>query len=250
MKKLLGIAILLAAIALIYMYTKKSLPADKNVLVVGTHPNFQPFEYKENGELKGFEIELVHALAKQLRKEVVFKDMAFDALLIEAQAGRIDMIASALTPTPERSTKVFFTKPYLVNDPLIIITLAGTTSLKSIEDIQGKEVIVNDGYTAESYMKKQQGVQLRSLPTVADAFFALLHGQAYAFVSARSAVQPFFDTYGIEKFDILVLPETDSYALAVPKAFPATFQEVNQAFTALEHNGVLQALKNKWHLNF
>ena len=176
--------------------------------------------------------------------------MAFDSLLMEAQAGSIHVIASALTPTPERSKKVFFTDLYLADDPLVVITLSPGAP-QNLEDLHGKEVIVNDGYTAESYMKQhQQGIMLRSLATPAEAFLALTNGRAYAYVSARSAVQPFFDQYGSEKFNILTLPVSDSYALAVPKAYPDIFKLIQDALIALEANGTMAEIKNKWHLNF
>lgn len=232
-----------------YFYKSDGASKNQNILLVGTNPNFPPFEYRENGKIVGFEIALMNAIGKYLGKEIIFKDMAFDSLLIEAQSGRIHMIASGMTPTAERSKKVFFTKPYLVNDPLVVITLA-SESPKNLEDLQDKEVIVNDGYTAESYMKQQRGINLRRLATPAEAFLAVTNGRAYAYVSARSAVQPFFDRYGIEKFNILTLPISDSYALAVPKAFPEVFEQIQQALTALENDGTLENLKKKWHLNF
>ncbi len=250
MKKIL-IALFLGItglIAVLYCYKKDEAP-NQNVLVVGTNPAFPPFEYRENGAIVGFEIDIVNAIGTYLGKEIIFKDMAFDSLLIEAQSGRIEVIAAGLTPTPERSKKVFFTKLYLANDPLVVITLAAS-SPKSIEDLQGKEVIVNDGYSSESYMKKQQGIDLRSLATPAEAFLAVLNGRAYAYVSSRSAVQPFFDLYGIEKFSILTLSVSDSYALAVPKVYPEVFEQIQQALTALERDGILDNLKKKWHLNF
>jgi polar amino acid transport system substrate-binding protein len=222
-------------------------------LMVGTNAAFPPFTYQKDGEIIGFDIDLIKAVGQELDKEVIIKDMAFDALLMDAQSGRINVIAAGMSPTPERAKQLNFTKPHLEQDPLVVITLAAHTP-QSIEDLNDKAVVVNDGYTAESYMKKMQEqhptIDVKSLATPAESFLALSNGRAYAYVSSRSAVQPFFDQYGTEKFHILTLPESDSYALAVPKAYPELFAEIQQALDALERNGTLTQLKNKWHLNF
>ena len=63
-------------------------------------------------------------------------------------------------------------------------------------------------------------------------------------------MQPFFDLYGIEKFSILTLSVSDSYALAVPKVYPEVFKQIQQALIGLERDGTLDTLKKKWHLNF
>lgn len=251
LKNIITGAIILGLIFFVFSFFVKNNKATdkKNILYVGTNANFPPFEFVKDGKISGFEIDLIHEIGKQLSKEIVLKDMAFDSLLVEAQSGRIDIIASAMTSTVERAKQVLFTKPYLANDPLVIITLANEKP-KNVEDLKGKEAIVNDGYTAESYMAKQDGVILKRLATPAEAFFALLSGRGYAYVSARSAVQPFFDKHGGSKFNILTLNVSDSYALAVPKLFPDRFNDVKNALDALESNGTLENLKKKWHLNF
>lgn len=256
--------LLLALVSVLYIYKTSSSccscshhgaahHTSESVLTVGTNAAFPPFTYQKDGEIIGFDIDLIKAVGKELGKEIVIKDMAFDALLMDAQSGRINVIAAGMTPTSERSKQLNFTNPHLEQDPLVVITLAAYKP-QSIEDLKDKAVVVNDGYTAESYMKKIQAqhsaIDVKSLATPAEAFLALSNGRAYAYVSSRSAVQPFFDQYGTEKFHILTLPESDSYALAVPKAYPELFAEIQQALDALELNGTLTQLKNKWHLNF
>jgi polar amino acid transport system substrate-binding protein len=234
-----------------YFQKKNNLSPQENVLIVGTNPNFPPFEYKKDGKLIGFEIDLMHEIGNYLNKKIVFKDMAFDTLLVEIQCNRIHMIASAMTPTPERAQKVLFTEPYLVKDPLMIITRADDQPQpQSVKDLQGKEVVVNDGYTAESYMKKQTDVHLKSLPNAAESFLALKSGRFYAYVSARSVVQLFFEQNKDQKFNVTELDVYDSYALAVCNGQPKLFEEIQTALNHLEQDGTVMKLKKKWNLNF
>lgn len=243
----------ICGVGLIFFYFQKknNLSPQEDVLVVGTNPNFPPFEYKKDGKLVGFEIDLMHEIGNYLNKKIVFKDMAFDTLLVEIQCNRIHMIASAMTPTPERAQKVLFTKPYLTKDPLIIITRADDQPQpQNVEGLKGKEVVVNDGYTAESYMKKQEGVHVKSLQHPAEAFLALKTGRFYAYVSARSAVQLFFEQNKDQKFNITELDVYDSYALAVCNCQPELFEQIQDALNHLEQDGTVLKLKQKWNLNF
>lgn len=223
--------------------------ADNNSLVVGTNANFPPFEFIKEGKLTGFEIELVQEIAQRIGKTVEFKDMSFDALLLAAHCDRLHIIAAAMTPTPERSQKILFTKPYVDKDPLVVITLS-TYKPNSLTDLQGKEVVVNDGYTAESYMEKQPGIILKRLASPAEAFLALTSGRAVAYVSARSAVQPFFDAHPQEHFTLLELDAFDSYALAVTKCHAQLAVEIQRILDEFEQDGTLHRLKQKWHLLF
>ena len=247
-KLLLCGALTLAALLITYFYTSNTKSIDTNELIVGTNPHFPPFEYIKDGEVVGFDIELIKEIAQRIGKKLILKDTAFDTLLLEAQAGRIHMIAAAMTPTPERAKQVIFTKLYLAQDPLEVITLAGQPQPKTLNDLKGKEVVVNDGFTAESFMAKQPGVILKRLQFPAEAFLAVLSSRAYAYVSARNAVQPFFDQHGSEKFNRLTLPVFDSCAFAISKKHPELLEPIQKALDELENNGFLEKLKKKWHL--
>lgn len=257
MKKIYFLAGALGLLIVIPFFFKKSSvsqsqgPLDE--LIVGTNPNFPPFEFIENGKLVGFDIDVMNEVGKRTGMKVTYKDLAFDALLLEIAFGRIHAIASGMTPTAERAEQVLFTKPYLEKDPLVVISLASNPPLKSLNDLKGgdKEVIVNDGYTAESYMDKQKGITLKRLATPAEAFLALTTGRGYAYVSSRSAVQPFFDQYGTQKFNIFVIDEAaDSYALAVSKRHPEILEKIEHGLDALHADGTLEKLKKKWHLSW
>jgi arginine/lysine/histidine transporter system substrate-binding protein len=236
-------------ITFLYTYKPTVTHTTEDILIVGTHPNFPPFEYLQNGKIIGFEIDLIEKIAQKLNKKIVFKDTSFDTLLLEAQLGKIHMIVSGMTPTAKRAEQVLFTKPYLTDDPLIAITLASSPKPHSLEDFKGKEVLVNDGYTAESFMAQQPGVILKRLQTPAESFLALTTQKAYAYVSAASVTKSFFEQYGSQNFHSLALNAYDSYALAVSKKYPELLPTIDKALEALKDEGFLDILKKKWNLS-
>ena len=118
---------LLASIIAVWYLANKShsstqkIPA--NVLVVGTNTEYAPFSFVEDNNPTGFDIDLIHEIAKRMNKTIELKDMPFDALIPAMQLGSIQVIAAGITPTAERAQRIIFTKPYLVGDPLLIVSL-------------------------------------------------------------------------------------------------------------------------------
>jgi len=251
-KNICIILIVAAAIASTYLYLKKKSLApttDPNVLVVGTSADFPPFSFNKDGVIVGFDIDLATEICKHLNKKMVLKDMPFDTLIPQLQLGTMHIIAAGMTATPERAQKVNFTKPHLLSDPLIVITLAKNPPITSLDELNGKDVVVNEGYTADTYMSKLQGPILKRLPSTSDAFMAINNGRGYAFVTARNTVKAFFDQYGAQKYNVYEIPGTsENDALLVSKKYPALLDQVQKVLDAMQADGSLQNIKKKWGL--
>jgi polar amino acid transport system substrate-binding protein len=200
--------------------------------------------------LVGFDIDVVTEVAKRIGKTIEFKDMNFEALLPQVQLGAIEVIAAGMTPTPEREKIVSFTKPYIIGDPLVIVTLADSDT-KDLEDLKkGRRVVVNQGYTADFYMSKIEGPELIRLETPAEAFLSLQQGRADAYVTAKNTLAPFFKKRDAEGFERKIIPGTDeSTALIVSKKYPELLREIQGALHQMERDGTMTTLKKKWDIN-
>ncbi len=249
-----SILLILSLIILTIWYTKRKKPVSRtttDTLLVGTNAEFPPFSFMENNTIVGFDIDIIKQIAKRLGKKIIIKDMPFDALIPEIQLGHIQIIAAGISPTVQRERRVFFTEPHLTDNPLVIITLASKPPIKGVADLTGKEVVVNEGYVSDLYMSDIDGpiiIRLSSA-SVGDGILALKSGRAYAFVSAQTAMKPFFKKYGVKEFQIVSIPETDeSDALAVSKKYPALFEQIQTMVGDMKQDGTLQAIKQKWGL--
>ena len=81
--------------------------------VVETNVPFAPFEFYKNREIVGLDIDIVNRVADKLNKTIAVKNVEFDVIIDNVEAGRIaDAGAAGLTITPARSEKVNFTIPY------------------------------------------------------------------------------------------------------------------------------------------
>jgi len=201
---LIAIALALAGGSLLVftLYREKANPSCKetNVIIVGTNTEFPPFSFIDDNRIVGFDIDIMQEVAKRMGKTVEWRDMPFDALIPEIQLGNIHMIATGMTPTPERARRMLFTKPYTTENPLVIVSLA-QNHITGITDLVGKEVIVNDGFFADEYMQTIPGILLIRLPTTAEAFLALDSNRAYAYVLAKHSAQPLLTKYGVNCYN-------------------------------------------------
>ncbi len=244
--------ITLLGISVWYIRRKAYAPKPKtNVIIVGTNAEFQPFTFKKNGEIVGFDIDIIHEVSKRLGKVVQIKDMPFDALIPEIQLGNIHVIAAGMTPTDERAKRVLFTKPHLDSDPLVIITLANTQKIKGVDDLVGKNIVVNEGYTSDIYMSTIAGINIIRLSSamVSDGLLALQSSRAFAFVTARTTVMPYFKQYGTSEFNMVPIEGTEEKdALVISKHYPTLHKQIQQVLDTMESDGTLDTIKEKWNL--
>lgn len=250
-KKILTTLITILFGAFLYWHMNKKTSNDTNALIVGTNAEFPPFCHIKDGKIVGFDIDIIHEVAKRMGKRIEIKDMPFDALIPEIQLGSLHVIAAGMTATPDRSKKILFSQPYLSGDPLVIITLKNqSNTIKNAHDLIGKEVIVNEGYTADTYMSDIAGVNLIRLSTPAEAFLALNSGRADAFVSAKNTITPFFDIYGKDNFTIIPIKNSnETTSLAISRQHAELLEPIEDALSHMKEDGTIESLKKKWHIN-
>lgn len=101
--------------------------SSKDQLVIATNAEFEPFEYKKGDLFYGIDMEIVKALADSLGKELVIKDMKFEAVVLSVQQGKADIAAAGLTVTDERAAQVNFTNSYYSASQRIVVKGDDTT---------------------------------------------------------------------------------------------------------------------------
>ena len=89
---------------------------ERNMLVVGTAASMPPFNMTtREGDIIGLEIEMAKFLAASLDVRLDVQPMAFDELIPALEAGKVDLVMSGMTITPERNTRVAFVGPYFIS---------------------------------------------------------------------------------------------------------------------------------------
>lgn len=247
--KKISLLLLLPALALfVFVLLPHKTRNRSDDLIVGTNTEFVPFSYIENGEIVGFDIDVAKEVCRRLGKRCVFKDMPFDALIPDLSYGNVDFIAAGMSWTEERAKRVSFTRPYLSHDPLVIFSLT-SQNVTTLDGLRGKNVIVNEGYTADLFLTERGDLNLIRLSAPADAFLGIMNGRAEAFVTAESTVTSFLENQDPAMFRYNPIEGVDeNCAIVVSKNKSELLAAIQGALDSMERDGTMAKLKRKWKL--
>ena len=154
--------VVLAAIMIILQLPQQVCATEqKDTIVVGTNAEYAPFEYLDsNGNLTGFDIDLMNAIAKEENVNIKWVDLPFDSLLGSIEAGDIEAIAASIAPTTVKRFK---------NASSAIMELKN----------KGADVVIIDTIMAEIYCRQTDGI--KSIPvegTEEDTVFCVQKGNS------------------------------------------------------------------------
>lgn len=112
---------------------------DKGYFVVGLDDAFPPMGFRDQqNNIVGFDIDLAKEAARRMGVEVKFQAISWDANVEELNSGNIDVIWNGLTITEKRQKQMLFTKPYLQDRQIIVVT--PDSDIKGKADLAGKKI--------------------------------------------------------------------------------------------------------------
>ncbi|NLX11593.1 MAG: transporter substrate-binding domain-containing protein, partial [Chloroflexi bacterium] len=111
------------------------------VVTVGMNAEYPPFEFvDESGEVAGFDVDLMRALAEEAGFEVEFVNTRWDGIFVALQSGEFDAVASAATITEEREEIVDFSNPYFNAGQTIAVLEDRAEEISTVDDLAGLRV--------------------------------------------------------------------------------------------------------------
>ena len=90
-------------------------------LTMATNATFEPYEYIQNGEVIGLDVDFAKAICDQMGYKLHVEDMEFDAIIPAVQSGKADFGMAGMTVTPERAESINFTDSYCTGVQSIIV---------------------------------------------------------------------------------------------------------------------------------
>lgn len=123
-----------------------------NEIVMATEAGFAPYEYYENGEIVGVDIEIANEIANALGKKLIVKDIAFDSIINELKSGKADFALAGMSITEERLKEVDFSIQYTTSRQVVIVKK--NSSINSINNIYDKKIAVQLGSVADLYLSE------------------------------------------------------------------------------------------------
>ncbi|RYG09147.1 MAG: transporter substrate-binding domain-containing protein, partial [Burkholderiales bacterium] len=123
------------------------------VYVVGTDAAYAPFESQdEKGEIVGFDIDVVKAVAAKAGVEVKFVNTPWEGIFNALNQGDRDLLVSAVTITEERKQTMDFTDPYF--DAQQLIAVKDDSKVAKFNDLKKLKVGVQTGTTGDEAVTK------------------------------------------------------------------------------------------------
>lgn len=228
-------------------------------LLVGSDIPYAPFEFTDPGsnEAKGFDVDLVTAVAKEMGiAKVDFKKERFDTIFTSTAQGRFDMAASSITITDERKKTVAFSDPYFEANQSVMVRAADAQGLDSLAGktitpeeataaLKGKKVGVQRGTTGAELGGKVPDGEVQQFQVVDDAFNALIAKRVDVVVNDFAISQ--YAT--VAKPDLKVVAKvspSESYGFAFPKENTKLVEAFNAGLAKVKESGEYATIYKKW----
>ncbi|HXD29243.1 MAG TPA: basic amino acid ABC transporter substrate-binding protein [Arthrobacter sp.] len=208
---------------------------------------YPPFEFEKDGEYTGFDIDLMREIAKSMDLKLAVQDVGFDALQsgVVLASGQCDVGASAMTITDDRKKHLGFTEGYYDSEQSLLVPKG--SDIKSIEDLAGKTVGVQQGTTGEKYTREHvpSDTKVQAYPSDAELFPAL---QSKGVDAVLQDLPVNLEHTQGGKFEIVAKYKTDEkYGFAVKKeGSEALLKELDAKLAELKDNGKYQEIYDKY----
>jgi len=245
MKKIM--CLLLVAFALMSSCAKKK----ESVILVGTEPTFPPFEFvnEDDGEIVGFDIDLIKAIAEDQGLTIEIKNLGFDGLIPAVLSGNIKIVAAGMTITSERQESVNFSKPYIAAGLALAVAFDDNT-IKSLADLKSKTVGVQIGTTGAIKAKelKKEGLlkSIKVFNTIDMVMLDLLNGGVDAVINDLPVTNVYIDK---QKNKIKLVGEplsSESYGFAIAKSDEDLLKKINAGLDNVIKSGKYQEILSKY----
>ena len=213
-----------------------------------------PYNYLDNNELAGFEIDLGRELCTRMRRTCTFVSQDWDSLLPGLLARQYDAVMAAIDITDERRAQVAFSNPY-VQMPVAFV-VAKTASFKDSDPTSfvGKTIGVEDGSAAQAFAEEHyKAATVRTFATLEDAMLDLAEGKIDALMAEALPVADFLSkrregqcckVLGYPARDVAVFG--DGIGVALRKNDVALREAINAALQAMIEDGTFAAISQKY----
>ena len=219
---------------------------DPKTLVVTTEPDFPPFVYfNSEGQLVGFDVDLIQEIARRLNLQVDFAYIPFDGLFATLEAETADAAINSITITAQRDEAVDFSRPYFKSG-LAIAVRSDDSQINALQDLRGKKIAVKLGTTGADLAAQVPNTQLVTFDSAEKALLDLEKGNVDAVIKDEPTTRGMIEMAGLKT--IRLLPELlteEYYGIGLPPG-SANKVFIDQALEAMIADGFYEQLYRKW----
>ncbi|CAC6111923.1 ABC transporter permease subunit [Staphylococcus aureus] len=218
---------------------------ERGELRVGLSADYAPmeFEHTVNGktEYAGVDIDLAKKIAKDNNLKLKIVNMSFDSLLGALKTGKIDIIISGMTSTPERKKQVDFSDSYMMTKNIMLVKKDKVNDYKDIKDFNNKKVGAQKGTEQEKIAQTEiENASITSLSRLPDVILALKSGKVEGVVVEKPVAEAYLKQnpkLGIS--NVKFNEEEKDTVIAVPKDSPKLLSQINKTIKAVKDKGLI-----------
>ncbi|HCU7711852.1 TPA: ABC transporter permease subunit [Staphylococcus aureus] len=218
---------------------------ERGELRVGLSADYAPmeFEHTVNGktEYAGVDIDLAKKIAKDNNLKLKIVNMSFDSLLGALKTGKIDIIISGMTSTPERKKQVDFSDSYMMTKNIILVKKDKVNEYKDIKDFNNKKVGAQKGTEQEKIAQTEiENASITSLSRLPDVILALKSGKVEGAVVEKPVAEAYLKQnpkLGIS--NVKFNEEEKDTVIAVPKDSPKLLSQINKTIKEVKDKGLI-----------
>ncbi|HFE4346517.1 TPA: ABC transporter permease subunit [Staphylococcus aureus] len=218
---------------------------ERGELRVGLSADYAPmeFEHTVNGktEYAGVDIDLAKKIAKDNNLKLKIVNMSFDSLLGALKTGKIDIIISGMTSTPERKKQVDFSNSYMMTKNIMLVKKDKVNEYKDIKDFNNKKVGAQKGTEQEKIAQTEiENASITSLSRLPDVILALKSGKVEGAVVEKPVAEAYLKQnpkLGIS--NVKFNEEEKDTVIAVPKDSPKLLSQINKTIKEVKDKGLI-----------
>ncbi|MFB2495840.1 ABC transporter substrate-binding protein/permease [Staphylococcus aureus] len=218
---------------------------ERGELRVGLSADYAPmeFEHTVNGktEYAGVDIDLAKKIAKDNNLKLKIVNMSFDSLLGALKTGKIDIIISGMTSTPERKKQVDFSDSYMMTKNIMLVKKDKVNEYKDIKDFNNKKVGAQKGTEQEKIAQTEiENASITSLSRLPDVIVALKSGKVEGAVVEKPVAEAYLKQnpkLGIS--NVKFNEEEKDTVIAVPKDSPKLLSQINKTIKEVKDKGLI-----------
>lgn len=218
---------------------------ERGELRVGLSADYAPmeFEHTVNGktEYAGVDIDLAKKIAKDNNLKLKIVNMSFDSLIGALKTGKIDIIISGMTSTPERKKQVDFSDSYMMTKNIMLVKKDKVNEYKDIKDFNNKKVGAQKGTEQEKIAQTEiENASITSLSRLPDVILALKSGKVEGAVVEKPVAEAYLKQnpkLGIS--NVKFNEEEKDTVIAVPKDSPKLLSQINKTIKEVKDKGLI-----------
>ncbi|SDO02033.1 amino acid ABC transporter substrate-binding protein, PAAT family [Psychrobacillus sp. OK028] len=204
----------------------------------------KPLNYKDNGKLVGFDVEIGTEIAKRIGLEPNPVTNPWETILQGLKGNKYDVIIGSMTATEERSKQVDFSDPYYISGAQIFVAETNDT-VKTKDDLGGKSIGVMQASTHKEVAETLSN-EVKGYPSEIFALQDLIPGRIDAVITDKIVGVSAIKEQGMKIKTVDGVLNREEIAVAINKDHQALLDKINEAIAEIIEDGTYEKISMKW----